>query len=48
MDFVGNGAAKVSEGFADIWRIVIGFIGVLGASWWIYCSESILLILEEE
>lgn len=48
MDFVGNGAAKVSEGFADIWRVVVGFIGVLGASWWNYGSESKLLILEEE
>lgn len=48
VDFVGNGAAKVSEGFTDIWRVVVGFIGVLGASWWNYGSESKLLILEEE
>lgn len=33
MDFVGNGAAKISEGFADIWRVVVGFIGILGSSW---------------
>lgn len=32
VDFVGNGAAKISEGFADIGRVVVGFIGVLGAS----------------
>lgn len=48
MDFVGNGAAKISEGFADIWRVVVGFIGVLGASWWKDGSESMLLILEGE
>lgn len=48
VDFVGNGAAKISEGFADIWRVVVGFIGVLGARWGKYGSESMLLILEGE
>lgn len=32
VDFVRNGAAKISEGFADVGRVVVGFIGVLGAS----------------
>lgn len=31
VDFVGNGAAKISEGFANVGRVVVGFIGVLGA-----------------
>lgn len=48
VDFVGNGAAKISEGFADIWRVVVGFIGVLRASWRDYCSESMLVVPEEE
>lgn len=32
VDFVGNGTAKISEGFTDVGRVVVGFIGVLGAS----------------
>ena len=31
IDFVGDGAAKVIERLADVGRIVIGFIRVLGA-----------------
>ena len=30
-DFVGYGAAEVVEGFADVGRVVVGFIGVLRA-----------------
>ena len=30
MDFVGDGAAEVVEGFADVGRVVVGFVGVLG------------------
>lgn len=31
VDFLGNGAAQVVEGFAKIGWIVVGLIGVLGA-----------------
>ncbi len=31
VDFVGDGAAKVIERFANIGRVIVGFIGVLGA-----------------
>ncbi len=30
VDFVGNGAGEVGEGFADIGRVVVGFVVVLG------------------
>lgn len=29
VDFVGDGAAKVVEGLADVGRVVIGFVGIL-------------------
>lgn len=31
VDFLGDGAAEVVEGFADVGRVVVGFVGVLGA-----------------
>ena len=31
VDLVGDGAGEVREGFADVGRVVIGFVGVLGA-----------------
>lgn len=31
VDFVGDGAAEVVEGFADIGGVVVGFVCVLGA-----------------
>lgn len=34
MDLLGYGAAKVIEGFAKVGWVVIGFVGVLGASLW--------------
>ena len=31
IDFVGDSATKVVEGFANIRRVIVGFVGVLGA-----------------
>lgn len=31
MDFVGDGTAQVDKGFADVGRVVVGFVRVLGA-----------------
>lgn len=31
VDFIADGAAEVDEGFANIGRVVVGFIGVLRA-----------------
>ena len=35
VDFIGDGAAEVVEGFADVGRVVVGFVRVLGAG----CGE---------
>jgi hypothetical protein len=31
VDFLGNGATQVVEGFAKVGWVVVGFVGVLGA-----------------
>ena len=31
MDFLADGASEVIERFTDVWRIVVGFVGVLRA-----------------
>ena len=31
IDFVGDSATKVIERFANVGRVVVGFVGVLGA-----------------
>lgn len=31
VNFLGDGAAEVVEGFSDVGRVVVGFVGVLGA-----------------
>lgn len=31
MDFVTDSAAKIDEGFADVRRVVVGFVCILGA-----------------
>lgn len=32
MDFLGDSATQVIEGLADVWRVVVRFIGVLGSA----------------
>lgn len=39
LDFFANGATEVIEGFANIRRIVVGFVGVLGTARLSACSQ---------
>ena len=31
IDFVRDGSAEVVEGFANVWGVVVGLVGILGA-----------------
>lgn len=33
VDFLANSASEIIEGFTDVGRIVVGFVGVLRAKW---------------
>lgn len=40
LDLLVDGAAQVVEGFADVGRVVVGLVGVLGAGWWWHWSVA--------